>query len=185
MKVTVGAVEQVEQVELPETWEFRAPIETRNMGASLQYTVVYLPKALVARLPKDAGPNVRVHAVINEIDVEAAIQRAHDRHSIMVSKSLQRKIGAKLGDVVEVRFSLAPTNAVDVPDALRHALRGHGVANKTFAALSAGKQRALSHRVSSAKTTPTRTQRVNDIMRALADGPSGIAAFFGRKMKTG
>jgi hypothetical protein len=163
------------------SWEFRARIETRSMGPELQYTVVYLPDALVSALNAD-GPVVRVYAVINEIDVEAAFQRAHDRWSMMVSRALQKKIGAKLGDTVEIRFSLAPSDAVDIPDALRDAIRSHDVARETFTALSAGKKRALAHRVASAKTAPTRSKRVDDVVAALAGGADGIAAFFARKM---
>lgn len=152
------------------------------MGPTLNYTVVYLPTALEPMLPADAGPNVRVFAVINDFDLEGAFQLAHGRWSLMVSKATQRKVGAQLGDVVEVRFSLAPADAVDVPDELRAALRPGSVAARTFAELSAGKRRALCHRIRSAKTSPTRAQRLDDVVAALAGGADGVAAFFARKM---
>lgn len=164
------------------SWEFRAPIELRSMGAELKYTVVYLPPSLAHALPKDAGANVRVYAVVNEVDVEAAFQSAHGRWSLMVSKALQRRIGACVGDVLDVRFSLAPADAVDVPDDLRRGLALNDNAAATFAGLSAGKKRALSHRVQSAKLADTRRRRVDEVVDALAGGPASAAAFFGRKM---
>jgi hypothetical protein len=163
-------------------WEFRAPIEQRHMGGSLFYTVVHLPRALESALPAGAGPSVRVYAVVEDVDFDAAFQSAHGRWSLMVSKALQKKLGKGVGDVVDVRFSLAPADAVDVPDALRVGLRGDAAAAQTFAGLTAGKQRALCHRVGSAKTPPTQQRRVAEIVDVLAGGPAAVAAFFGRKM---
>jgi Bacteriocin-protection, YdeI or OmpD-Associated/Domain of unknown function (DUF1905) len=166
-----------------DSWEFRGPIELRSMGATLNYTVVYLPRTLEHALPSDAGANVRVYAVVNEIDVEAAWQSAHGRWSMMVSKALQRATGTRVGDMVEVRFSLAPADAVEVPDALRVALSHSEDAAKTFAALTAGKKRALAHRVRSAKTALTIERRVDEVVTVLGEGAAAVAAYFGRKMK--
>jgi hypothetical protein len=173
-------------LDLETSWSFEADVVTHVIAAkkptptsrSLHYTVVWLPEKVAAELPLDVHPRLRVHAVVGEVPVDGAFQPSGGRWYLMLSKPLLKQAALRLGDRTEVRFSLADPDAVDVPDALQAALSGRKKAAKAFAALSAGKKRALCHHVASAKRAPTQQRRVDDVISVLTGGrPKALARF--------
>lgn len=154
--------------DLPEFWEFEAPIEYHDFGR-MGYTVVYLPEALRAQLPFDRYPRLRVNADILGYSIDGAFQPGHGKIYLILSKKLLREIGVELGDEVTVQFSVADQNAVDVPEALERALKKDKTASKAWQALSPGKRRAHAHTVRSAKTQPTIEKRVQAVLTSLKE----------------
>lgn len=147
------------------SWEFRGRVDVIDYGRMV-YTVLYLPAALARELDR---PRLRVHAVIDEIDVDGAFQPSGDgRRYLLLSKRVLKQLGKAPGDVVEVRFSIADTDHVEIPDDVRVALQGKAAV--AFAALTAGKQRAVLAPVAAARTAPTRQKRIAALARGLVDG---------------
>lgn len=144
-------------------WEFEASIEYHDFGR-MGYTVVYVPELLCKKLPLDAYPRLRINAEIAEWPVEGALQPGQGKTYLMLSKRWLKQAGLALGDTVEVAFRIADQDAVSLPDSLRHALNGNTKANKAWADLSAGKQRALAHLVSTAKRQDTIDKRITKVL---------------------
>ena len=152
--------------ELAELWEFEAPIEYHDFGR-MGYTVVYLPQALKEKLPFKQYPRLRVSADILGYPIDGAFQPGQGKTYLIVSKTVLKEIGAQLGDVVHVQFTVADQNAVDVPDELQARLKRDKLALKAWDSLSPGKQRALCHSVKSAKTKTTIEKRITAVLLSL------------------
>ncbi len=147
-------------------WEFEASIEYHDFGR-MGYTVVYLPEKLKAQLPFKQYPRLRVDAEIAEHPVDGAFQPGQGKTYLILSKTLLKSAGLSLGDTVEVSFKIADQDAVDVPDPLRLAFKKNKKAQAAWDALSAGKKRALAHRVNTAKRADTVEKRVIEVIESL------------------
>ncbi|MEM6869113.1 MAG: YdeI/OmpD-associated family protein, partial [Cyanobacteria bacterium P01_C01_bin.121] len=66
-----------------------------------------------------------------------------------------------------VRFRIADQDAVDVPEALQHALEQDEYAKAVWEKLTPGKRRGFAYRVSSAKTKQTQTRRALEVLEQL------------------
>ncbi len=152
-----------------ELWEFEAPIEYHDFGR-MGYTVVYLPERIKRQLPFDTYPRLRVNADVSGVPVTGAFQPGQGKTYLIVSKAMLRTIGVKLGDNVDVQFTVADQDAVDVPDELRARLRVDKSAAKAWEQLTPGKQRAHCHSIKTAKTQPTIEKRVKAVLHSLKDG---------------
>jgi len=142
---------------------------TQGSGHKLFYQVVLLPEELEAQLPFDRYPRLRIDAELNGVPTQGALMPADGRHYLMVSKRLQKQIKAQLGDVVDVRFSVADQDAVEVPVELAEALGELPDLKEIWDAWTPGKRRGFAHRVASAKQASTRTKRVAEVLEAIAD----------------
>ena len=156
---------------------FEAEIVRHFMGTNargeLFYTVVFVPPEVLAALP--AGGPIRVEGEIAELPFTGALMPTAGRRYIMVPTALMRERSIAVGDEVEVRFSLADPDAVDVPDELRLALRAEEAVADAWDTLTAGRRRALAHRIASAKRAETRENRTAEIVGALRDGRDFLA----------
>ncbi len=150
-------------------WEFEASIEYHDFGR-MGYTVVYLPDALREKLPFEQYPRLRVNADIFGYPIDGAFQPGQGKTYLIVSKAALKEIGVSLGDIVDVQFTVADQNTVDVPDELQAKLKQDKVALKVWESLSPGKQRALCHSVNSAKTKPTVDRRITAVLLSLKEG---------------
>ena len=143
---------------------FQATIAHHDVGSErYRYTVAYLPQAIVAALPLEAHPRLRISGEVNEHPFEAALTPVRDAWYILFSKKTLKAIGARVGDEVDVRFRVAEQDAVEVPPALRAALDGNAAMAALWAGLTPGKQRSLAYRVGSAKTAATRAKRIAEV----------------------
>lgn len=154
-------------------YEFEGPVAYHDVGSDrYQYTVVYLPEELIHVLPLDEFPRLRITGEVNDFPFEASLTPVRGAWYILFSKKTLKAINVSVGDAVNVRFGVADQNAVDVPDALQTALNKNKKMSSLWDTLTAGKQRALSHRVASAKTPPTQAKRIAevfDIMKGKRD----------------
>ena len=147
---------------------FEATVVTHDVGSSrYRYKVVFVPEDVLEALPMVTYPRLRISGEVNEQPIDASLTPVRGRWYLLLSNRLLRAAGAKVGDDVEVRFRVADQDAVDAPEALRAALAADAARTERWAALTPGKQRALSHRVSSAKTTPTQSRRVAEVFEIL------------------
>ena len=86
----------------PYSFAFEAPV-SRYAFTRYAYTVLYLPEALVPRLPFDRFPRLRVTGEVADWPVAGAWQPAGDgRRYFILGKRLLREAGLKVGDVAEM-----------------------------------------------------------------------------------
>ena len=148
---------------------FEAPIVHHDVGSSrYRYTVVFLPRDLVDRLPLKANPRLRISGEVNDHPFEAALTPVRGEWYILFSKRTLRSIDARVGDEVSVRFRVADQDEVEVPPALQEALSRNKTMRAAWDKLTAGKQRSLCYRVASAKTPATQAKRVAEVFDIIA-----------------
>ncbi len=145
-------------------YSFEAPISTHDVGSSrYRYTVIWLDEDVARDLPLNAHPKLRIIGEINDVPFRSALTPVRGRWYVLVSKTQLREMDARVGDPVEVRFSIDDQDAVDVPEALSAALKSNAPMAKLWADLTPGKQRGLAYRVASAKTEATQKKRVAEV----------------------
>jgi Bacteriocin-protection, YdeI or OmpD-Associated len=165
---------------------FAAVVDKYDFGKYF-YTVVYFPRAITDELPLDQYPRLRLEAEIDGLSVDGALMpdkvgSAQTKHLLdaglpegqkiwyyIVSKKVLQKIGKSLGNEVTVYFRIAQQDAVDVPGALTELLERNERLREKWQALSAGKRRGLVHGLNTAKTSATRTKRLEQIEIALLE----------------
>lgn len=152
---------------------FSALVEEHALG-SYVYTVVWLPDEIAAQLPLGEHPRLRISGEINEHPFTGAWQPSRGRWYLMLGKPLLRATGLAIDAWAEVRFRIEEQDAVDVPPLLLRALAANATASARWAALTPGKQRALSHRLLSAKSAPTAARRIAEIIDWLVAGETDL-----------
>lgn len=149
--------------------EFRGEIVHHRLG-TYTYTVIFLPPPLARTLPFTGARRLRISGEVGDIPFEAAWQPSKGRWYMMLSRSMLKDGGWALGDSVPVRFRVEPDTAVTVPPALQAALAADRRARATWTAATPGQQRAMAHRVGSAKTEPTLRKRLDEALALLRTG---------------
>ncbi|MEL7230462.1 MAG: YdeI/OmpD-associated family protein [Pseudomonadota bacterium] len=155
---------------------FEGPICWHDVGSDkYRYSVVYLPADMVDALPFKEHPRLRVEGEIAEMPFNGAWIPAKGIWYLMVPKAIMAGAGLSVGDTVEVRFSVADQNHVDMPDELAALLKQDKEFAKRWDALTPGKQRGYAYLVSSAKQSATRVNRAQKAADLLCQGlgPNG------------
>jgi Bacteriocin-protection, YdeI or OmpD-Associated len=111
----------------------------------------------------------RVEGEINEHPVNLAPARAPDVEGafLWTGQSLLDRIGLTVGETVEVRLRPAPSDTVDLPDDVAHALRAADLTDASQA-LTPGRRRGMLYQVASARTEATRAKRIGKLLEGLA-----------------
>jgi antitoxin component of MazEF toxin-antitoxin module len=151
------------------------------------YTCVYFPNAVLARLPLDEHPRLRINATIEGCACKGALMpdRAGSRQTkhllagghiegdrvwyFQIPKTILKEVGKQIGDTVEVRFEIANQDEVDVHPAVEAMLARDGEVRRQWEALTAGKKRSLMHPISNARTDVTLEKRLLTFADQLAD----------------
>lgn len=155
--------------------EFEAEICHHWLGTYC-YNVVFLPQNLHAHLPLEKHPRLRIDAEVSSIPLQGAWQPSRGRWYLMLSPKLLRQGSLSVGSQVEVRFRVADQDEVSLPAELATCLGQDAELRMAWSELTVGKQRALSHRLDSAKRIATRQARLEEIVRALKGGEPGPLA---------
>lgn len=153
------------------THEFEAPLSLHGVGKSrvIWYQVLFMPERLAQELPLRLNPRLRVRGEIVDIPVAGAWMPTGDgRHYFMVSPAVRKGTGARLGDMLDMRFVIDDQERVDVPAALEDALTGKPELRAVWQGLSPGKRRGFAHQVAQAKSSATVERRVREVLDALA-----------------
>lgn len=119
-----------------------------------------------------ASGSRRVVAVIEEKPFRRAlVGRADGSSMLVVGAPLLREIGARSGDVVEVRLWSDPDpDRVDICEEFLAVLEQDPEASARFEAMTPGMQRSLALYVNSAKREETRIRRALELARKLRTG---------------
>jgi hypothetical protein len=148
-------------------YEFAAPV-LRYVEGGMTWHYVPLPDEVADGLIDDGVR--RVIATINHVPFNRAIlrRRTGERY-IVASRSLLRDVSASFGDTVIVDIKPDPNpNAPEIPEELVAALDNDPEAASRFYGMTPGKQRSLSHYVSSAKRQGTREKRALELAYKLS-----------------
>lgn len=146
---------------------FETEIVHHDLG-TYRYTVVWLDDDIAAELPFGDQPRLRITGELADTPMEGAWQPSRGRWYLMLGKPLLKAAGKGVGDWVEVRFRVEDADALDMPEALVRALDANPTAQAAFALQTIGKQRALCHRIASAKGATTVAKRVGEVLDALS-----------------
>ncbi len=134
------------------------------------YTVLYLPREMETALSFPRTKRLRVVGEVADLPVAGAWQRSSGRWYFILSKRFHKAAEAKVGDIVEMRFSVDDQNAVDTPTVLQDALKRNKKLAVAWAGLTPGAQRAFAHRIASAKTPATEMRRVAEVADMILSG---------------
>ena len=149
-------------------FEFDAPITTHDVGASRYvYTVVFCPDDIARALPLREYPRLRIRGEIEDAPIEAALNPAGGRWYLLLSKQRLREIGRRVGDTVSVRFSVTDQDRVEIPALLADALASSPELRTEWDRQSAGMQRGLAYRITSAKREATQVRRLDEVIDIL------------------
>ncbi|MEM6277988.1 MAG: YdeI/OmpD-associated family protein [Verrucomicrobiota bacterium] len=148
--------------------EFAAPVSEYDFGR-MAYRVVYLPLDLIAKLPFDKHPRLRIDAMIEDVPQNCAIQPSDQGRYILLSKRLLKELGKSHGDTIHISFDIADQDAVDVPLELEEALARSPHLQKKWESLTPRKRRCFAFRVSKAKRPETREAKAEEILEFLGD----------------
>ena len=148
------------------THHFETVIALHPVG-TYNYTVVYLPRLISAELPFHISPRLRIEADISGVPVKGAWQPAFGQWYLMLPMKPLKEAKLRIGSHVEVAFRLLPQDEVDTPVEIQTLVASSKGASKCWNNLSAGKQRAMAHMVSSAKRPETRGARLENVRKVL------------------
>jgi hypothetical protein len=153
------------------THEFEAPLSMHGVGKSrvIWYHVLFMPEQLAEQLPLRAHPRLRVRGEIVDVPVAGAWMPTGDgHHYFIVSPAVRKGTGARLGDMLDMRFVIDDQERVDVPAALEEALNANPELHAIWQGFTPGKRRGLAHQVAQAKSSATVQRRIQEVMDTLS-----------------
>ncbi len=149
-------------------FEFEGKVVKHGVQDKYTYTVVFLPAKIRNSLPLKQNARLRLVGEIGEVPFEGACHPFRGRTFLMISRKMMKACGLSVGNTVCVRFAIADQDAVHVPIELTHAIEADENAERAWSRLTIGKRRSLAYYVSSAKRTPTRQRRVEEVLEIMA-----------------
>lgn len=151
--------------EQPEWVEFDALVEVVPWGRNL-YTIIRLEQAL-EMAAKIAGTR-RVEGTIEEVPVNVGVNRADVLPDAFMyaGKGLQRRLGARPGDLVSCRLRPADPDEVPLADDVHRSLADAGRL-EAFQGRKPADRRRLLQPIEEAARPETRQQRIAALLRSL------------------
>jgi hypothetical protein len=165
--------------------EFRTTVEKYDFGKYF-YQVVYFPQAVTDALPLKEHSRLRIHAIVDGYHLDGALMpdrigSKQTKHLetpsntgqkiwyLLLGKAVLKKLKKQLGEEVQVFFSIADQDAVDVPKMLEERLLQQPRLQEIWDGLTAGKKRGLVHPLNSAKSLATKQKRLEQLELVLLE----------------
>lgn len=127
------------------------------------YSAIFIPADIIEAIPKKG--RFRVKGLVNGTPFDLAAQSLKDgRRYFMVGGPLRRAAKIKLGDRLDVQFSLADENIVEIPEELEAVMEQDPAGGKAFRALTIGMQRSLIYYINSTKNIDLRIKRSFELL---------------------
>lgn len=149
--------------------QFRSVVFRIDYG-HMAYHGVFLPEALLEALPAARKPGFRIRAEVAGVELNCGLMAVKRSRYILLSNAFLKQAGLRPGQELLVRFSQVAGDAVALPPELEEALARDARAQRLWARLTPGKQRAYVHRIGSAVQEATRRRRVLEVLDALHEG---------------
>ncbi|MFN8158639.1 MAG: YdeI/OmpD-associated family protein [Candidatus Nanopelagicales bacterium] len=146
--------------------EYDAPLEPLPWGRNV-YTILRVDPRLVEAAAAEGTH--RVEGRIDDVEVNLALNRADvvPDHFLYAGKPLQRRLGARPGDVVRCRLRPVDPDLVPLDDDVREALEDARRLT-AFERLRPAQRRQLLVPVDGAATDETRRRRIDALVSDLA-----------------
>lgn len=139
---------------------FEGRLEELIYPGKYRYYIVRLTEEMAAELPFDREPRLRASGEINDLPFHGAwVPGGESLPYLHLSADFVADLGVAVGDPLEVRFRLDPSDRVEVCAELFEALSGDPEADTAWETLTPGRRRGLAHMVGSAKREETRRKR--------------------------
>ena len=133
-----------------------------SVKGGLIHTVIYLPDAIVERLPEGRS---RAKGTLNGIPFALAPQRTKEGlRYFAVNASLRKAAGISEGSKVKVEFKLVDPDAVDIPEELQAVLDQDKKAMNAWNEFTSGHQRNIIIYINSVKSVDARIRRSLEVM---------------------
>jgi hypothetical protein len=151
------------------------------------YTCIYFPDTIIEKLPMDKYPRLRINATIDSFPCKGALmpdkvgsnqtmhllQNGYTRNQkiwyFQVPHKLLSRIHKKVGDIVDVEFTIANQSEVDIHPDVEEMLANDEALQAIWERLTPGKQRSLMYPILAAKTDITLEKRISAFTDQLAD----------------
>ena len=149
-------------------YAFEAPIERLPIGNGkkvLHYTVIILPESLVATLPFEDYPKLRVIGELADHPVRGAWNPIADgRKYFILSQKFLQKAELAVGTLAEMRFNIDDQDFIEIPVELDAELEANDTFHSVWDSLSSGKKRFYCYQIASAKQQSTRDNRLKSVV---------------------
>lgn len=150
---------------------FEGRLEELIYPGKFRYFILRLTAEMAARLPFDREPRLRASGEINDMPFQGAwVPGGNQLPYLHLSTDFVTALGVRVGDPLEVRFRLEPSDYVDICVELAEALAADPDANDLWQSLTPGRRRGLAHAVGTAKREETRRKRTAKLMADLRAG---------------
>lgn len=150
---------------------FEGHLEELIYPGKYRYFIVRLSEEMAAELPFDRQPRLRASGEINDLPFHGAwVPAGENLPYLHLSAAFVAELGVRVGDPLEVRFKLEPSDLVEICEALAAALAADPNADAVWQGLTPGRRRGLAHLVGSAKREETRRRRAAKLITDLHEG---------------
>ena len=147
---------------------FRFETRLSEIDGVFLKTAIYLPEAIIKGLP--AG-RVRVKGLCNGAPFALAVLHLKDgSRYFAVSAALRKAAGVRVGDPVNVSFTLVDPDKLEIPEELGAVLEQDDDARKAWDKLTPGYRRSLVHYITSVKNVDSRIKRSLDLLNRAKRG---------------
>ena len=140
---------------------FHAELENRAEG--MDYCAVPVPAAITEALGTK-GPVLVMARINDSAEFQVSLfPVGRGQHYIRIKAKVRKETSTKVGDRIEVRFTVVDRAQVDIPEDLMSALRAEK-AEESFKSLSPGKQNFIVRRINEAAKPQTRAKRIQEAL---------------------
>ncbi|MBC7567034.1 MAG: DUF1905 domain-containing protein [Pedobacter sp.] len=163
--------------------EFKAEIERfAEMGEKTGWSYIFLPAAMAQEIKKDCKKSFRVKGKLDNVEIEgvATVPMGEGDFIIALKASLRKQLRKEAGRVVDVQLEEDKDFKIEIPQDLEICLSDERKLLESFLKLPKSHQNWYINWLNSAKTDPTRTNRIVKIISAMDKGQT-----FGEMIRDG
>ena len=137
--------------------------ELENWAEGMDYCAVPVPAAITEALGTK-GPVLVMARINDSAEFQVSLfPVGGGQHYIRIKAKVRKETSTKVGDRIEVRFTVVDRAQVDIPEDLMNALRAEK-AEESFKSLSPGKQNFIVRRINEAAKPQTRAKRIQEAL---------------------
>lgn len=139
-----------------------------NQGEKTGWTYIHIPAAIAQKLKPDNKKGFRVKGKLDDypFSMIALLPMGEGDFIMALNAAMRRGIKKQKGGTVQVKMEV-DTNEIKPPDELIECLQDEPEALAYFNGLTKGHQNYFTNWINSAKTDPTRTNRIAATLNAL------------------
>ena len=139
--------------------------ELENWAEGMDYCAVPVPAEITNALGTK-GPVLVVARINDSAEFQVSLYPVGGgQHYIRIKAKVRKETSTKVGDRIEVRFTVLDRSEVNTPEDLVSAIRAER-AEESFKSLSPGKQNFIVRRINETAKPQTRDKRIQEALSA-------------------